>query len=961
MKKIKKYFVYGFLSIFVLPLVILTSTASAYEGSRTSATQKEWFYVLEGCARQPLAYRKDANAFSGDFWSNAFGSDFLLNPSNARSGNWFGGASTITPNKNPYVEAQVEGSYGDGQFYCGQNDNALTKRAAKSIGFADNYEEVICSGDNFKDPGLLTYNVEGTCHGAYTASDSSGTYFTNRNSIQHLVDVANEKIDSTADVRELSSLERYFVRHDAFKYACVKGASPLEYAQTKAELEGTYPYVIYENHDGVAEYAGYNEAGNISKTTYVNYFYDEGAQCQEIAAALGEQNAELDEYLADKGGTQEDTDAEDACYNAGLDSVSYIVCPAINNTTSVVDTIEDVLRTLLEVNPNNTFSSETYSAWEIFRNISNIFLIIILMVIIFSQLTGYGIDNYGIKKMLPRLIAIAIIINLSYVICELAVDLSNILGSGLYELFKGIGTTINAEAASSDAGAIVTGILGALGGASVPIAGAVIAGVAAGGGVMIVISLVLLLLVALVAVVIVFLMLGVRMIIVILFVAVSPVAFALYILPNTQNFFKKYWKVAEAALVVFPICGAVCGISFIIRAIIFSSTAENDVVQIVTALVGLCAPFLPFFLLPNLLRGVLGGLGAIGGVLSGIGNGLRRGTQSLGDTVKTGVRNSEGFKNAANRRAENRQFRWAERNRNSSNANTRRKAQTLLNERTQQRALDTVGVMNLDTDTAQRRAEAARDATEYKAAQDQYAGYRRDELLRAAGFTQDQNGNYTVAGRSNILGQPGGSQRMRALISEMESRGMESNIYSMLQQNNVSNDEAIMSSLAGSNNKVLKAYGKKGAGLSYNDFMDGTGGQNANSMQKYIQSKGKEFVNGIDDKALAEIARTNPDAISTDQLVAAAASVNDADSLAAVNKMIGSRRDISISGKQLASYDESTIRALSGNSIAIEAILQASDDIANNQELINTLNPGARKAINELRGKGYGGRTRNMI
>ena len=653
MKKNKKHLVYGFLFIFVLPLVAFTSTTSAYEGSRTSATQKEWFYVLEGCAKQSLAYKIDANIISVDFWNN-FNTGFLLNPDNAKNGNWFEDSAVLTPNKNPYIEAQVEGSYGDGQFYCGHKDNALTKRAAKSIGFVDNYEEVICSGDNFKNPGLLAYNVEGTCHGAYNASDSSGTYFTNVNNVQHLVDVANKKIDSTFDVKELSPLEKYFVRHDAFKYACVKGASPLEYAQTKAELAGTYPYVIYEDHDGVAEYAGYNEAGNIDKTTYIDYFYNQGAQCQEIAAELSEKNTDLDEYLADKGGTNEDIDTEDACYNAGLDSVSYIVCPAIDNTTSVVDEIENVLRTLLEINPNNAFSPETYNAWNIFRNIANIFLTIIFMIIIFSQLTGYGIDNYGIKKMLPRLITMAIIINLSYIVCELAVDLSNILGSGLYELFKGIGITVNEEAASSDVGTIVSGILGAVGGSSVPIAGAIIAGVAAGGGVMIVISLVLLLLVALVAVVIVFLMLGVRMAIVILFVAISPVAFALYILPNTQNLFKKYWKVAEAALVVFPICGAVCGASFIIRAIIFSSTAENDVVQIVTALVGLCAPFLPFFLLPNLLKSVLGGLGAIGGVLSGIGNGLRKGTQGLGDTVKSGVKNSAGYQEKAQERARTR-------------------------------------------------------------------------------------------------------------------------------------------------------------------------------------------------------------------------------------------------------------------------------------------------------------------
>ena len=69
--------------------------------------------------------------------------------------------------------------------------------------------------------------------------------------------------------------------------------------------------------------------------------------------------------------------------------------------------------------------------------------IILLLVVIFSQITGVGIDNYGIKKILPKLIIAAILINLSYWICVAFVDLSNILGNSFQAMFNGLGANIS--------------------------------------------------------------------------------------------------------------------------------------------------------------------------------------------------------------------------------------------------------------------------------------------------------------------------------------------------------------------------------------------------------------------------------------------------------------------------------------------------------------------------------------
>ena len=340
---------------------------------------------------------------------------------------------------------------------------------------------------------------------------------------------------------------------------------------------------------------------------------------------------------------------DDPCYNAGVEGMSWILCPTIHNTADAVDGIESVLRGWLQIDTNQIFRSQTYDAWNVFRNIANALIIIVLLMIIFSQLTGVGIDNYGIKKMLPRLVIMAILINLSYIVCELAVDLSNILGVGLNNMFESIGTAIRGGngAAAETVATIVDALLATLAGAGAAASAVItIVGIAEGGGVMLIISLVLVLLVALVAVLMFFVMLGARMVIVIMFTVIAPVAFACYILPNTQNLFKKWWKVFQAALVIFPICGALYGMSFVIKAIIFGG---GDV-DFMMALIAVCVPFLPFLLLPTLLRGALAGLGALGGTLTMMGNGLRKGLSS----GNTALRNTDRYKNALERNAENR-------------------------------------------------------------------------------------------------------------------------------------------------------------------------------------------------------------------------------------------------------------------------------------------------------------------
>ncbi len=323
----------------------------------------------------------------------------------------------------------------------------------------------------------------------------------------------------------------------------------------------------------------------------------------------------------------------DPCYESGIGEQGWMICPVIRNLTQAVGGMAGTINYFLTLDKDE-FQAEgsTESVWSIFRNMANIFMIIVLLVIVFSQLTGYGIDNYGVKKILPKLVIMAILINLSFIICELAVDVSNVLGNGLYNLFRNIGEAANIASDGSDslsafAATIEKIIMAAAGvGAVSEIA---MGFVGAQGGAMIIILVLIALITAAVAILIFLIMLGGRMVVAMLFTIISPLAFACYILPNTQVLFKKWWSVFKAALVVYPICGALYGISFLIRGL-----AEKTSGNFVTLLAVNITPFLPFLALPMLLRSMMNALGVLGGALTSLSSGLRGGVGKMTRTLQ---------------------------------------------------------------------------------------------------------------------------------------------------------------------------------------------------------------------------------------------------------------------------------------------------------------------------------------
>ena len=332
-------------------------------------------------------------------------------------------------------------------------------------------------------------------------------------------------------------------------------------------------------------------------------------------------------------------------------NLGWIFCPIIQGIGQALGTIyENIVEPFLTIEPSlieGTENNGTYMAWNIFRQFANWVFVILILFVIFSQITGIGIDNYGIKKILPKLIVMAILINLSYIICQLAVDLSNIIGSGINSMFTGIAAQLNTNASTPSLyfSGLVNLVSAAVG--IVAIAGVAVAVVTTviPGGWAVILPILLSMLSAVLSVFFMFVVLFVRKALAVLLVAISPLAFASYILPNTKKMlYDKWLNIFKGILLLYPLAGALIGGGLLASVIIVtaaesamgSSSSGSEFQLFFTYLGGMLLQVVPFFFLPSLFKKSLSAIGDIGSKITGFGNRFSAG-------VNKGIRDSEAY------------------------------------------------------------------------------------------------------------------------------------------------------------------------------------------------------------------------------------------------------------------------------------------------------------------------------
>jgi hypothetical protein len=316
----------------------------------------------------------------------------------------------------------------------------------------------------------------------------------------------------------------------------------------------------------------------------------ESEACTGYADPSDSRNACLAGYNAQSGDAGDDTSE---CVANSHTSLEWIMCPLITAISDGTEKLNDFIENQLNFDVNN-FLPDTgnevgaYKAWAVIKDISTSILVVVLLVMVFSQAAGTGVfEAYTVRKVLPRLIIAVIAMQLSWELTRFVIGLVNNLGEGIAQLmaapFGGRGNL--------DLGSLLNNLGGlAAGVTSVTLTAALVSGIFLGtvflpGALMIVLSLFISVIVGLASVLF-------RNVIIIFCVIFVPVALIMWVIPNQST--KKYWSLwsdnFSKALLLFPI---MIGVIYAGRifAYIAGGAANVGFLNLIMILVGFFAPY----------------------------------------------------------------------------------------------------------------------------------------------------------------------------------------------------------------------------------------------------------------------------------------------------------------------------------------------------------------------------------
>jgi len=186
------------------------------------------------------------------------------------------------------------------------------------------------------------------------------------------------------------------------------------------------------------------------------------------------------------------------------------------------------------------------NGWVVVRDVCNMFFVLILLIIAFA--TILKVENYSYKKWLPKLILMAILINFSKTICGLLIDFAQVVMLTFVNAFKdmaagnlvtslGIQDILTLADNSEDVGFW-------------EIIGAYLLGL-------------IYIIVALVVVVTMLAMLVMRIVMIWIYVVLSPAAYLMSAFPGGQKYASQWWSEFSKNLIVGPVLAFFIWLSFV--------------------------------------------------------------------------------------------------------------------------------------------------------------------------------------------------------------------------------------------------------------------------------------------------------------------------------------------------------------------------------------------------------------
>ena len=413
----------------VLAIIIIIVSFVSIVSSKTAQAGKydDWMndefkkYANSSAARACSEYIRSDNKFDplnpGTWGVVKDGADFI----NGLVGNPKRSATSIRPigrrdSKDPNVDCNIseiaEGVTGEKNYFC----NYLKKNSQGYI-----------------DAGLIK-------------GDNAKAHLDN-------CDLSPLQISPELWIGALDSIPKY-TPSNAVKYAAYRDAIEKyclnDPAFTEAENGDKFWSKVGDDGNWVTV-RGYPNYKDNNPNVEIRPMYGETMTCAEATQKASEladaYTKAVNEYLEkhpeerEKQKKEEEERSEnqkgDECASE-LHGFGSIICSGQNLFVTITQVLFNTVAKILESQAELTKEDAVRKQWGNLLNVANAILIIAFLVVIYSTATSTGgLSNYDVKKLLPRIIIFAMAINLSYYICMALVDLSNILGHGIFGLFLG--------------------------------------------------------------------------------------------------------------------------------------------------------------------------------------------------------------------------------------------------------------------------------------------------------------------------------------------------------------------------------------------------------------------------------------------------------------------------------------------------------------------------------------------
>ena len=336
--------------------------------------------------------------------------------------------------------------------------------------------------------------------------------------------------------------------------------------------------------------AGSGSFGNSPATTTLTAPADAAAASSTpppASASTGDPNAVNQDSCAQKDG-----------------SFSWLFCPFFDGIShTFADGAQSLISGFLAVQPLQQ-SGPIYETWNSLRLLADVLFVVIFLIVIFAQTLQFELSAYAIKKMIPKLVASAILVQFSFVLSSAIIDAGNILGAGVGQL---IGATIHGGAtASFDVGTLSVNLLG----------GSILVGLAAVAWEM-AFPLFLMVIISIFAMI---LTLALRYVILGVLIVVSPLAFAAWVLPNTERYFNTWLSTLIKLVLMYPIIIALLSLAANVDGLIPAAAATNPSVtaSITTTIIKVLVFIACFAAIPQTFKWAGGAMAQAHGAVDGL-------------------------------------------------------------------------------------------------------------------------------------------------------------------------------------------------------------------------------------------------------------------------------------------------------------------------------------------------------